>query len=186
MVQSGFSLMMAVVLTLCCWWGAAPASAQPVTLNMPTTLLTGEIAMGSKSLFSFSGKRPENLGVKNSKLAVCPNTPNCVSSQMPDSDAEHKINPLAYNSAPAEALAKLKSIITSMERSEIISETGDYIYAEFASALMGYVDDVEFYVDPSQPNQIQVRSASRLGQSDLGVNRKRIEEIRSKLSSMDA
>lgn len=189
MVQSGFSLVMAVVLTLCCWWGAAPASAQPVTLNMPTTLpttlLMGEIAMGNKPLFSFSGKRPENLGVKDSKLAVCPNTPNCVSSQMPDSDAEHKIAPLTYKSEPAEALTKLKSVITGMERSEIISETDDYIYAEFASALMGYVDDVEFYLDPSQPNQIQVRSASRLGQSDLGVNRKRIEEIRSRLSSID-
>ena len=142
--------------------------------------------MGSKPLFSFSGNRPDNLGVKDGKLALCPGSPNCVSSQMPESDAEHKIAPLAYKSSPAEALAQLKSVIAGMERTQIVSETSDYLYAEFTSALMGYVDDVEFYLDPSQPNEIQVRSASRLGQADLGANRKRIEELRSKLSSLEA
>lgn len=196
MVQS-VSLVLALVLTLCCWVAAPVAasasalvSAQPVALYLPAADLPaitpilgmGEIAMGSKSLFSFSGKRPENLGVQAGKLALCPKSPNCVSSQMPDSDAEHKIAPILYQSSPAEALAQLKSVIAGMERSEIISETADYIYAEFTSALMGYVDDVEFYFDPSQPNEIQVRSASRLGKSDLGVNRKRVEEIRSKFS----
>lgn len=194
MVQTGFSVfsvMIAVVLALGCWLGAAPASAQPALLHLSPSspslltghLLTGEIAMGSKSLFSFSGQRPENIGVKDGKLALCPDSPNCVNSQMPESDAEHKIAPLTYSAAPAEAFAQLKSVIAGMERSQIISETADYIYAEFTSALMGYVDDVEFYLDPSQPSEIQVRSASRLGQSDLGVNRKRIEEIRSKLVS---
>jgi uncharacterized protein (DUF1499 family) len=184
MVPSGFSVIIALFLSLCCWLGTAlPASAQPAT---PHTLLTWEIAMGSKPLFSFSGKRPDNLGVKEGKLAPCPNSPNCVGSQIPDSDTEHKIAPIVYKSSPTEALSKLKSVITEMERTKLISETSDYLYAEFTSALMGYVDDVEFYFDPSQPNQIQVRSASRLGQSDLGVNRKRIEEIRSKLASLDA
>ncbi|MBD0265996.1 MAG: DUF1499 domain-containing protein, partial [Tolypothrix sp. Co-bin9] len=62
-------------------------------------------------------------------------------------------------------------------------ESNDYLYAEFKSALMGFVDDVEFYLDP-KAKVIQVRSASRLGQSDLGVNRKRIETIRAKLAEV--
>jgi uncharacterized protein (DUF1499 family) len=68
-----------------------------------------------------------------------------------------------------------------MERTTIIEATDSYLYAEFKSKLMGYVDDVEFYLDPAA-NVIQVRSASRLGQSDLGVNRQRIETIRQKLT----
>lgn len=129
----------------------------------------------------FSGKRPENLGVNNGKLAACPNSPNCVSSQSPSSDTIHFIQPLNYNCAPEKALADLKAVIEAEERTTIITESSDYLYAEFKSALMGYVDDVEFYLD-SDNNTIHVRSASRLGQSDLGVNRKRIETIRTKFN----
>ncbi|TVP62101.1 MAG: DUF1499 domain-containing protein [Nodularia sp. (in: Bacteria)] len=125
----------------------------------------------------FAGKRPNNLGVNNGKLASCPNSPNCVSSQ--DTDPEHIISPLTFTSNPQEAITHLKQIIESLPRTKIITETEDYLYAEFKSALMGFVDDVEFYLD-RQANVIQVRSASRLGQSDLGVNRQRIETIRAK------
>lgn len=128
-------------------------------------------------MFKFSGKRPTTLGVKDGKLSACPSSPNCVSSQAPDGDAEHKIAPIPYTSSPEEALAAIKSIVQGMDRTAIITETEDYLYAEFTSALMGFVDDVEFFVDPTA-QVIQVRSASRLGQSDLGVNRKRIEDIR--------
>jgi uncharacterized protein (DUF1499 family) len=127
----------------------------------------------------FAGKRPENLGVRDGKLASCPNSPNCVSSQ--SLDDLHKIAPLTYNSTREKALSDLKSVIQSLPKTKIISESTDYLYAEFTSALMGFVDDVEFYFDPSG-NIIHVRSASRLGQSDLGVNRKRIEAIRAKLA----
>jgi uncharacterized protein (DUF1499 family) len=126
----------------------------------------------------FSGKRPNNLGVRNGKLAPCPNSPNCVSSQT--TDAVHQIAPLTFTSNPQQAIANLKQIIQSQPRTKIITETEDYLYAEFKSALLGFVDDVEFYLD-SNANVIQVRSASRLGQSDLGVNRQRIETIRAKL-----
>lgn len=125
----------------------------------------------------FSGKRPNTLGVNNGKLAPCPNSPNCVSSQ--STDAQHQIAPLTFTTNPQQAIANLKNIIQSLPRTKIITETEDYIYAEFKSALMGFVDDVEFYLDP-QANIIHVRSASRLGQSDLGVNRQRIETIRAK------
>ncbi|MEL6163824.1 MAG: DUF1499 domain-containing protein [Cyanobacteria bacterium J06641_2] len=131
----------------------------------------------------FSGTRPDNLGVKDGQLAACPNSPNCVSSQSPSSDETHFIQPLKYTSATEKALADLKKVIESEDRTKIINESPDYLYAEFKSALMGYVDDVEFYLD-STSNTIHVRSASRLGQSDLGVNRKRIETIRTKFNQM--
>ncbi|KST61945.1 DUF1499 domain-containing protein [Mastigocoleus testarum] len=127
----------------------------------------------------FAGKRPDNLGVNGGKLASCPKSPNCVSSQTEPADTIHFIEPLTYTSTPKEALAKLKTIIQSLPRTTIINETDNYLYVEFKSALMGYVDDVEFYIEPDTQN-IHVRSASRLGQSDLGVNRKRIETIREK------
>jgi uncharacterized protein (DUF1499 family) len=127
----------------------------------------------------FAGKRPNNLGVSNGKLAPCPNSPNCVSSQ--STDTLHAIAPLTYNSSPEKAIANLKQVIESLPRTTIISETEDYLYVEFKSALMGFVDDVEFSLDRNA-NVIHVRSASRLGQSDLGVNRKRIETIREKVN----
>ncbi|MDJ0510749.1 MAG: DUF1499 domain-containing protein [Crocosphaera sp.] len=126
-------------------------------------------------MFNFSGTRPKNLGVNNGKLMACPGTPNCVNSQ--SSDNQSKIDPL-----PMMAISDLKKIIESMERTTIIEATENYLYAEFQTPLMGFVDDVEFYCDTDE-KVIHVRSASRLGKSDLGLNRKRVEEIRAKLLS---
>ena len=131
------------------------------------------------SLFSLSGTRPTNLGVKDGKLSPCPTTPNCVCSQ--DPDEAHQIAPLTYSGTPEAALRKLKEIIQGIERVQIITEADDYIYAEFTSRLMGFVDDVEFYLD-SAAQVIHVRAAARLGQSDLGVNRKRVDTIRAQLN----
>ena len=124
-------------------------------------------------MFNLTGERPSNLGVKDGQLTACPGTPNCVNSQ--SDDPQSKIEPL-----PAKSIAEIKQVVEGMERTTILEETDNYLYAEFQSKLMGYVDDVEFYLD-SAANAVQVRSASRLGKSDLGVNRKRVEEIRSKL-----
>lgn len=129
----------------------------------------------------FAGKRPTNIGIESGKLAPCPSTPNCVSSQ--SQDAAHYIEPLTYNSTPQQAIANLKTVIQNLERTKIITETENYLYAEFTSKLMGFVDDVEFFLDESA-NTIHVRSASRLGQSDLGVNRQRVETIRAKLKEL--
>ncbi|MGF1481767.1 MAG: DUF1499 domain-containing protein [Cyanophyceae cyanobacterium] len=126
-------------------------------------------------MFNFSGKRPSNLGVKAGNLSLCPGTPNCVNSQ--SSNPKSKIEPL-----PPVAIPQLRQTIEGMERTTIVEETENYLYAEFKSKLMGFVDDVEFYLD-RDANVLHVRSASRLGQSDLGVNRKRVEEIRAKLQS---
>ncbi|MEG4285325.1 DUF1499 domain-containing protein [Microcoleus sp. A006_D1] len=138
------------------------------------TLIPGEKTM-------FAGKRPANIGIVSGKLAACPSSPNCVSSF--SQDAEHQVQPLTYTSSATEAMAKLKEAIESLGKTKIISATDNYLYAEFTSALMGFVDDVEFLVDDGA-KVIHVRSASRLGESDLGVNRKRIETIRALLNQL--
>jgi uncharacterized protein (DUF1499 family) len=134
---------------------------------------------GASMLFLHcAGRRPVDLGITDGKLAACPDSPNCVSSR--SADEEHGIGPLAWEASPSEAVAKLKEIILSMERTTIITETDSYLHAEFKSATWGYVDDVEFQID-GESKVIHVRSASRLGYGDFGVNRKRIEAIRAKL-----
>lgn len=123
----------------------------------------------------FSGMPPDNLGVVAGQFAPCPSSPNCVSSQSIDDG--HYIKPIAYQGDPETAIATLASLIDAQERTKIIVEENNYLYAQFSSRWMGYVDDVEFSVNPDE-KVIEVRSASRLGESDLGVNRQRIERIR--------
>ena len=122
-----------------------------------------------------SGVRPTELGVKNGRLAPCPSSPNCVSSQ--SKDPEHAVEPLSYTKSALRAMTDLKKVILGMKRSKIVEERDSYLRAEFTSALWRFVDDVEFYFDEGT-QVIHVRSASRLGKSDFGVNRKRVEEIR--------
>jgi len=146
---------------------------------MEKTQSTGMILCAAAGLIiaSCSGTRPANLGVQNGMLAPCPSTPNCVSSQ--SRDPEHVVAALTYRSSSTEAMAKLKRIVLAMPRAVIVTETPVYLHAEFTSAVMRFVDDVEFSLDETA-KAIQVRSASRLGRSDFGVNRKRVEEIRAK------
>jgi uncharacterized protein (DUF1499 family) len=146
-------------------------------------VLVGAIALiwiGVRIIFPdsptlFAGTRPDNLGVSTGKLASCPSTPNCVSSQ--SADTEHYIEPLTYQASASDAIAELKKIVESQTGAKIVAETGNYLYAEFMSRWMGFVDDVEFYVN-EEKKVIDVRSASRLGESDLGVNRQRVETIK--------
>ena len=121
-----------------------------------------------------SGKRPADLGVRNGNLKAAPSSPNAVSSQATDA---HQIAPLACKGPQEQAMKALKAIVEGTPNARIVETKPDYLYAEYASSLMGFVDDVEFYVDTKR-NHIEVRSASRLGHSDLGVNRKRIEDLR--------
>jgi uncharacterized protein (DUF1499 family) len=121
-----------------------------------------------------SGTRPSNLGVKDNRLSPCPSSPNCVSSQ--SEDGKHKIDPILFNSTPAEAVDRLKKVIQGMARTTIVRETPEYLHVEFRT-LLGFVDDGEFFVDGNR-QVIQLRSASRVGYWDLGVNRRRVESIR--------
>lgn len=132
-------------------------------------------------LFSFcAGTRPTDLGIRDNQLKPCPTSPNCVSSFASKEDRTHYIEPISYVSSVAEEMSRLKKIILSKPRTAIIEEKPNYLRAEFTSRIFRFVDDVEFLFDDSL-KYIHVRSASRVGYSDLGVNRRRIEEIRSEL-----
>jgi uncharacterized protein (DUF1499 family) len=117
----------------------------------------------------FSWKRPDNLGVTDGRLAPCKRTPNCVSSQANPADLEHYIAPIHGDMAAA------REALTAMPRATLVDVKADYLYAEFRSRLLRYVDDVELYFDGQV---IHVRSSSRLGRRDFGVNRKRVEALR--------
>ena len=128
-------------------------------------------------LFLFGGgsrPRPANLGVKDNRLSACPSSPNCVSSQ--SEDEKHKIESILFNSTPAEAMDRLKQLIQGMARTTIVRETPEYLHVEFRT-LLGFVDDGEFFVDGSQ-KVIHLRSASRVGYWDVGMNRRRMASIR--------
>jgi uncharacterized protein (DUF1499 family) len=114
------------------------------------------------------------------RLAPCPNSPNCVSSLAPDT--AHRVDPITFTGDPAVALAKLRAVIEAMPRSVITRQDEDSLHAEFTSWLLRFVDDVDAVVDPDA-GVIHLRSASRVGYSDLGVNRKRVEAIRSAFAS---
>lgn len=156
-----------------------------VLLTFISLLLIAVCLLGAKIALTgepqlLAGTRSANLGV-SAGIAPCPSTPNCVNSQ--SSDATHKIEPLTYDSSPQEAMAKLKTVLQSFRRVKAIAQTEDYLYTEFTIPVVGFVDDVEFLLD-EDAKVIHVRSASRLGQSDLGVNRRRIETIRAKLTKL--
>lgn len=127
--------------------------------------------------------KPE-LGVENGHLLSCPKTPNCVNSQ--SGDKSHYIEPLLVDGTAKHAQESLLDVLEHERRANIVTVREDYIRAEFRSALFRFVDDVEFYFPGSQTGKttIHVRSASRLGYSDFGVNRVRIERIRRRLGEI--
>ena len=118
-------------------------------------------------------KKP--IGIKDGKFQPCPKSPNCVSTQ--STDEKHKVHPIQYNATLEEAKENIKNIVGSMKRTKIITETESYLHFEFRTATFKFVDDVEFYFDDKEKT-IHFRSASRVGWSDMGVNRKRMEKIR--------
>jgi uncharacterized protein (DUF1499 family) len=138
-------------------------------------LLAPVIGLALLSLFS---RRPTDLGVKDGRLAPCPSSPNCVSTQA--EDPGHHIDPIPFTGSAADARALLNKALTSLPRTQVITETEDYLHVECTSLIFRFVDDVEFWIDV--PNQlIHFRSASRVGRSDLGVNRARMETVRQKM-----
>jgi len=121
-----------------------------------------------------SGSVPDNLGVENGRLAACPSSPNCVSTQAED-DA-HKMEPLSYTGSVQDAQARILAILQSTERTTVVRDEPGYIHAEGRSRIFRFVDDVEFYFDDNA-KLIHFRSAARLGQGDGGVNRTRMQSI---------
>ena len=147
--------------------------------------VVGAIVAGQAGLLQ--GDTPKDLGVEQGKLKGLSSTENCVSSQA-DLYIDHpqrkysSIAPLELHGDGPATIARLKNIVKGATGAKLITNNPDYLYAHYTSPLMKYVDDVEFWFDPNN-NVIQVRLASRIGQSDLGVNRNRIEWARAALAA---
>ena len=129
---------------------------------------------GLLTLLGCAGERPDNIGVRDGVLTACPDSPNCVCSC--ENRDSHHIEPLQAS------LDQVRTALAQMPRNEIVREADNYLHVEFTTRLMGFVDDVEFLAEP-EAGIVQVRSASRLGHSDLGANRNRIEGLRSLLGN---
>ncbi len=122
-------------------------------------------------------RRPRNLGVDaNGRLKPCPGSPNCVCSQSPEGD-RHAVAPLAFEGSADDAMARLRAVIERLPGASVVRAGRRYLHAEVRSRLLGFVDDVECFCEPRQ-RTIHLRSASRTGYWDLGVNRRRIAAIR--------
>jgi uncharacterized protein (DUF1499 family) len=120
-------------------------------------------------LSACAGEPPDNIGILEGRLAGCPDSPNCVCSF--ETRDSHSIAPIQAS------LDRIMGHVQSLPEAQVIVSDDNYLYAEFTSRIMGFVDDVEFLYDPAA-GVTHVRSASRLGHSDMGVNRKRVEAIR--------
>ena len=126
-------------------------------------------------MFGCSGTRPADLGINAGRLRPCPGTPNCVSSEA--GTPQDKVVETFPAPGGASDMKRLEALLSAWPRTEVITAKADYLHAESTSRIMRFVDDVEFRYD-SAAGVIHVRSASRLGKSDLGVNRKRVMGMR--------
>ncbi len=133
-------------------------------------VLVAFIALG---ILSKSGSA---VGIVNGSLAKCPNKPNCVCSEQ-DTKKQHAIEPITFShNITSDPLSILKNAVREMGGT-IHIEDDQYFAATFSSNLFGFVDDLEIRIDPNKA-VIHLRSASRVGYSDRGVNKKRIEILR--------
>ena len=172
----GILCLLVVVLTALPISASAQAIASPAPLPTQLAVLPG---LGG----AFGGQTPDNLGIEGGKLAPCPPSPNCVVSDTEDDS--HAIAPIAYTGDRDSARETLLKVLKVVPRTRVVEQSDNYIRVEFTSRLLGFVDDGEFYL-PANKKTIDLRSASRLGESDLGVNRRRMEQIRLALQDLGA
>lgn len=128
-------------------------------------------------MVNINSKPNSNIGSKDGRLADCPNSPNCVSSQT--EDPTKSMSPFRYDGTPVAAWDQLVRIVDELPGTKIVTNEAGYLHVECSSLVFRFVDDLEFLID-DKSNQIHFRSASRIGHSDLGANRKRIELIKEK------
>ena len=150
-------------------------------------VLAAVAAVVAGQLGFLRGTPPADLGVRDGKLKPPSRTENSVSSQAAlYTDHPQRnyadIAPLALRGDGPATVAKIKAIVEGMDGATVIRSDPGYLYAQFTTRLMKYVDDVEFWFDPAS-QVVQVRSASRVGRGDFGVNRKRIEAVRAALAA---
>ena len=143
--------------------------------------IASALGLASLVFIAAGGAGPDSATAGQSLLAPCPGKPNCVCSDDPDQG--HRVPPYRLAAPPEDAWRSLGKVIAEFPRTEVVSVTETDLHAQVKSRLFGFVDDVVFQLRPTQ-NVIAVRSASRTGYSDLGVNRRRIEEIRQKLKEL--
>lgn len=158
------------------------------TIAVVTVVALPALVLAAGQAGLLGGRAPDDLGVRDGRLKAPPRTPNCVSSQTGlwpgAANREHaEIAPLALRGGDGPAtLARLGEIVRAMPGAEIVTLRDDYLYARFTTRWLKFVDDTEFWFDP-QAGVVQVRSASRVGRRDFGVNRARVEAIRAALAA---
>lgn len=164
--------------------------------NSELVLNSVNVAVLASLLSIGASPRPSGLGPRDfngtKSLALCPPTPNCISTAEEANDPKHYVPQWSYNppgsgsSKPKksrqEAMADLEAAVTSLQPDgftpQIIEKTDDYLYAEYTSPTFGFIDDVEFLVRDEGTSEVEYRSASRIGESDGDANRKRIKALR--------
>lgn len=122
---------------------------------------------------------PDTVGVRNGSLAPCPGTPNCVHTGLRHPDGTRGIF-LQGRLVRSEIIPSLVEVVESMPRTTIIEQSEQYIHAEVRSRFFRFIDDIELYVSPDR--ELIVRSASRVGRGDAGVNAARVAELRERLT----
>jgi uncharacterized protein (DUF1499 family) len=123
-----------------------------------------------------SNKLPEGLGVTDGLLKLCSSSPNCVSTQAAPEDTVHYAEPIIYTGGRKDTQLSIESYMLNKGNARIVSSTLGYVHFEMTSHLVGYIDDVEFYL-PEADSVVHFRSGSRVGHSDFGVNRERVRKI---------
>ncbi|MBJ7536752.1 DUF1499 domain-containing protein [Marinomonas transparens] len=126
---------------------------------------------------SVHNKQPNDLGLTDGLFKPCPTSPNCVSSQAEKDDLEHYIAPIIYHGARKEIQLSIESYMLGKGNARVVTSSLGYVHFAVKSKIIGYIDDVEFYL-PEADSVVHVRSASRVGYSDMGVNRERVRQVR--------
>ena len=137
-------------------------------------ILSGFLILAFLAFRKWPSRRPENLGLKDGTLHPCPDKPNCVCSL--DLKPQHAIDPIRFDGDGRDQWRRLVSAIELDAQARIVTASDTYLHAEFTTPLFQFVDDLELHLD-RQHNTIHIRSASRTGHSDLGVNRARVARL---------
>lgn len=149
-------------------------------------ILVGDLVVGgglflTVSLFVVSRQQPPteevDLGVENGEFRPCPETPNCVSTHAEPTNETHYVEPIPYEGSAEQVLERLRQWIRRQPRAEAVLSEGRYLRAVVTSRVFGFQDDLELYL-PQGESVVHLRSASRVGQGDMGVNRERYRAIR--------
>ena len=155
------------------------ALEEKVKVSTITKLLLGGVLI-FMTINGCTGKRPDNIGVSDNHLTACPDKPNCVSSDA--TDEEHQIAPFQLKGDAASKWPQVVESVRAGTRVNIVTSTDTYLHAEYTSLIFRFVDDLELLLNLST-GVVSIRSSSRLGTSDLGANRKRVEALREVLKS---